>query len=144
MQEQEIIEDHDPGKDTHYSMMCITCAMYLQRQYHAISLLIKTEQEVFTMASSNVTMRMDQDLKEQLQKLLSELGLDMTTYFTMSAKQAVREQAIPFRVSMDTPNTETIKAIRDTEKGIGLSREFSSVKDLMEDLDADDQIPDCI
>lgn len=90
------------------------------------------------MASSNVTMRMDQDLKEQLQKLLSELGLDMTTYFTMSAKQAVREQAIPFRVSMDTPNTETIKAIRDTEKGIGLSREFSSVKDLMEDLDADD------
>ena len=62
----------------------------------------------------------------------------MTTYFIMSAKQAVREQGIPFKVTMDVPNAETLKAMEDTNKGIGLSRGFSSVAELMEDLDADD------
>lgn len=90
------------------------------------------------MATTSITMRIDSELKMQLQELMGNLGLDMSTFFIMSAKQAVREQGIPFRVSMETPNTETLKAIQDAEKGIGLSRSFSSVKELMEDLNADD------
>lgn len=90
------------------------------------------------MAMTSVTMRIDSTLKTQLQELMNNLGLDMSTYFVLSAKQAVREQAIPFKISMDTPNQETIKAIEDTKRGIGLSRSFSSVSELMEDLDADD------
>ena len=53
------------------------------------------------MANTNVTMRIDETLKAQLQELMSNLGLDMTTFFTMSAKQAVREQALPFRKTYD-------------------------------------------
>ncbi len=52
------------------------------------------------MASTNVTMRMDETLKSQLQELMSNLGLDLTTFFTMAAKQAVREQALPFHPDM--------------------------------------------
>lgn len=33
---------------------------------------------------------------------MSSLGLDMTTFFTMAAKQAVREQALPFKPDMNT------------------------------------------
>lgn len=47
------------------------------------------------MANTNVAMRIDEILKSQLQELMSNLGLDMTTFFTMAAKQAVREQALP-------------------------------------------------
>ncbi len=90
------------------------------------------------MAMTSVTMRIDSELKRQLQELMGNLGLDMSTFFVMSAKQAVREQAIPFRVSMENPNKETLKAVLDAEKGIGLSKSFSSVKELMEDLNADD------
>lgn len=54
------------------------------------------------MANTNVTMRIDETLKAQLQELMSNLGLDMTTFFTMAAKQAVREQALPFRPDMNT------------------------------------------
>ena len=54
------------------------------------------------MANTNVTMRMDPTLKTQLQELMSNLGLDMTTFFTMAAKQAVREQALPFHPDMNT------------------------------------------
>ena len=56
----------------------------------------------------------------------------------MFAKQAVREQGIPFKVTMDVPNAETRKAMEDTINGVGISRGFSSVAELMEDLDADD------
>lgn len=52
------------------------------------------------MASTNVTMRMDEVLKSQLQELVSNLGMDLTTFFIMAAKQAVREQALPFRPDM--------------------------------------------
>ena len=55
------------------------------------------------MATTNITMRIDEDLKSQLQELVSNLGMDMTTFFTISAKQAVREQRIPFAISMDVP-----------------------------------------
>ncbi len=87
---------------------------------------------------SSTTIRMDADLKADLRELLDELGLDMTTYFVMSAKQAVRERGIPFKVTMDVPNAETLKAMEDTNNGVGLSRGFTSVEELMEDLDAND------
>ena len=54
------------------------------------------------MANTNVTMRIDSNLKVQLQDLLSDLGLDMTTFFTMAAKQAVRERGLPFKPNMNT------------------------------------------
>ena len=54
------------------------------------------------MANTNVTMRMDETLKAQLQELMSNLGLDLTTFFTMAAQQAVREQALPFQPNMNT------------------------------------------
>ena len=57
---------------------------------------------VIYMANKNVTMRIDETLKAQLQELMSSLGLDMTTFFTMAAKQAVREQALPFKPDMNT------------------------------------------
>ena len=90
------------------------------------------------MTMTSPTFRMDAALKEELRQLMSNLGLDMSTYFVMSAKQAVREQGIPFKITMDVPNVETIKAMQDTRDGIGLSKGFSSVSALMEELDADD------
>lgn len=53
------------------------------------------------MANTSITIRVDEKLKAELQRLMSNLGLDMTTFFTLAAKQAVREQKIPFDVSMN-------------------------------------------
>ena len=41
------------------------------------------------------------------------MGMDMTTFFTILAKLAVREQRIPFDISMNTPNEETREAIEE-------------------------------
>ncbi len=68
------------------------------------------------MATTNISMRIDEELKSQLQELVSNLGMDMTTFFTISAKQAVREQRIPFEISMEIPNEETREAIEEVRK----------------------------
>ena len=90
------------------------------------------------MANVNLTMRIDEQLKAQLQELMSNLGLDMTAFFTMAAKQAVREQALPFRPNMDSvPNLETIKAMGEVEylKAHPEARkEYTDVDSMMEDL----------
>lgn len=101
-------------------------------------LLLVFEKELNNMSMTSATFRMDSMLKDELRELLDNLGLDMSTFFVMTAKQAVREQGIPFKITMDVPNTETIQAMKDTKNKIGLSKGFSSVSELMEDLDADD------
>ncbi len=56
------------------------------------------------MANTNITIRIDEELKSQLQELLSNLGMDLTTFFTLAAKQAIREQALPFQPRMFDDN----------------------------------------
>ena len=51
---------------------------------------------------ASITIRIDDDIKKQLQELMTELGLDITTYFTMAAKKAIREQRIPFEITTNT------------------------------------------
>lgn len=89
-----------------------------------------------TPVSTNI--KIDPDLKKESQILFEQLGLNLSTAINMFLRQSVREQAIPFRVGNPIPNSETLKAIEDARKGIGLSRGFSSVAELMEDLNADD------
>lgn len=90
------------------------------------------------MAAVSTNIKIDEVLKQESQTLFENLGLNLSTAINMFLRQAVREQAIPFRVGNPIPNSETIKAIRDARDGIGLSRGFTSVAELMEDLDADD------
>ena len=88
------------------------------------------------MALTSITMRIEEDLKSDLQNLVSSLGMDMTTFFTISAKQAVREQRIPFEISMRTPNEETLAAIdevRELKKNPN-KKTYGSFEELLEDL----------
>ena len=89
------------------------------------------------MATTNITMRIDEDLKKQLQELVSNLGMDMTTFFTISAKQAVREQRIPFDISMNTPNEETreaIEEVRQMKLDLSLGKSYTDVDEMMREL----------
>ena len=89
------------------------------------------------MATTNITIRMDADLKRQVEELYSDLGMNLTTAFTVFAKQSVREQKLPFVVSR-AYSPETIQALEDTRNGIGLSRGFTSISELTEELNTDD------
>lgn len=88
------------------------------------------------MAQTNVNIRMDDNLKQQFDRLCNELGLNMTTAFNIFAKTMVRQQKIPFEIALDVPNAETLAAIDDVNHGRNLSKPFHSVSELMEDLNA--------
>ena len=92
------------------------------------------------MAQTMVNFRMDEDLKRSMERVCSDMGMSMTTAFTVFAKKTVRENRIPFSVDREIPNEETRRAFEEVQKGIGLSKNFTSVEALMEDLNADDSI----
>jgi len=90
------------------------------------------------MSNTNMNIRMDSEIKKQAEKLFSEFGLNMTSAINLFLRQAIREQSIPFEISLNVPNAETRKAIDDVKNRKNLSRPFQSVEDLIEDLNADD------
>ena len=90
------------------------------------------------MATTNLNIRIDTDLKKQAEDIFSELGLNMSTALTVFLRQTVRSNGIPFELRLDTPNAETLAAMEDVRLRRNLRGSFNSVKELMEDLDADD------
>lgn len=53
------------------------------------------------MAQVLVNFRMDQEDKIGMEEVCKELGMSMTTAFTIFAKKMKRERRIPFEVSID-------------------------------------------
>lgn len=90
------------------------------------------------MAQTSISIRMDAELKREFEQFCADVGMSMTTAFTVFAKKAVRENRIPFQLDRDIPNEETRRAIEEAKKGINLSGGFHSVEELMEALNADD------
>jgi DNA-damage-inducible protein J len=68
------------------------------------------------MSTSNVSFRIDTDIKNQADRLFSELGLNMTTAFNIFLRQSIREGSLPFRVTINTPNAETVAALLEAER----------------------------
>lgn len=86
---------------------------------------------------ANITMRIDDETKAELQKLVGELGLDITTYFVMAAKQAIREQGIPFKVTANIPNSDTLEAIAEVKRikeNRSDYKDYNDVDKMIEDL----------
>lgn len=54
------------------------------------------------MAQTNISIRMDEDLKKQFDAFCSDIGMNMTTAFCVFAKTAVRERRIPFEISAES------------------------------------------
>ena len=55
------------------------------------------------MAQAMVNFRMDEDLKASMEQACKDMGMSMTTAFTVFAKKVSKERRIPFEVTAD-PN----------------------------------------
>lgn len=49
----------------------------------------------------NVNFRLDEDVKKQMEQACADMGISMTSAFTIFAKKVARERRIPFEVSAD-------------------------------------------
>lgn len=68
------------------------------------------------MPKVSTNINLDADLKKDCQELFSDLGIDLTTAVTIFLKQARRVQGIPFSISRENPNAETIAALNEYEE----------------------------
>jgi DNA-damage-inducible protein J len=65
--------------------------------------------------TTNISVRMDSELKRQAEELFADLGLNMSTAIAIFLRQVVRSQGIPFAVSR-VPNLETLAAMQEAER----------------------------
>ena len=86
------------------------------------------------MAQAMINFRMDEELKTNMEETCRELGMSMTTAFTIFAKKMTREKRIPFEVSVDPFYSETNmrylkKIITEIESGKANLAEHELIED---------------
>lgn len=85
--------------------------------------------------TSLIQVKVDKELKEEAEKLFSDLGLDITTALRMFLKAAIREQRIPFELGRKNNiySKENIAEIKKRAKELDNAEGISfSVDELME------------
>ena len=53
------------------------------------------------MAQTLINIRIDEDVKKDMEKLCRELGITVSAAFNIFARKMIRENGIPFEVSVD-------------------------------------------
>lgn len=89
------------------------------------------------MAQGSLTIKLDNETKKEFNEFCEEIGINMTTAINMFIKKVIREQRIPFELSLNKPNLETLQAIQESEdilNGVKKVKSFNSVQELFEDL----------
>ena len=86
------------------------------------------------MSQTMVNFRMDKDLKKNMEKVCSDLGLSLTAAFTIFAKKVTREKRIPFEISADPFYSENnIRYLEKVIEDIKEGRAKLSEHDLIEE-----------
>ena len=66
--------------------------------------------------TTNINIRMDKDLRDSFSAFCDEVGMSVTTAFSLFAKKTVAEGRIPFEISVPRPNAETLSALQEVEE----------------------------
>ncbi len=88
--------------------------------------------------TTNLTIRVETSLKKEADMLFSDLGMNLSIAFNIFLRQALRVQGLPFEVMRDTPNKETLAAMREAKR---IARDpdvkgFTDMESLLNDLNA--------
>ena len=89
-------------------------------------------------STTNISIRMDSELKVAAEALYEELGMNLSTAFNIFVRQSLREGRIPFDISLNQPNKETIAAMLEAER---IAKDpsvkgYTNMDDLIADLEA--------
>lgn len=89
------------------------------------------------MANATISIRVNENVKEQAQELFKSWGLDLSTAVNMFLCQTITERRIPFIIGegYEVPNAETVAAIEELEdlKKKGYEG-YSSLEDALKEL----------
>lgn len=77
------------------------------------------------MAQTTISVRMDENLKRDFDRVCDDLGMTMTTAITMLAKKMTREQRLPFEAAVDPFYSQSNlahlhRAMKELDEGRGV------------------------
>lgn len=86
--------------------------------------------------TTNFSVRMDKDVKNQCESMYNELGINLTTAINVFLRQSIRAGGFPFDVRIDKPNKETVLAMLEAEQIINdpTTLYYSDVEDALRAL----------
>ena len=82
--------------------------------------------------SRAITVRVDENIKQQAEDMLSEIGLNMTTYINSSLRALVREKKVPFELT--TKQQSNAEYLEKLDESIAQAERGEVVKYTMEEL----------
>lgn len=62
-------------------------------------------------STTNISIRMDSELKAQADELFAELGMNLSTAFNIFVRQSLRDGGIPFIISLNPSKNKPVVAI---------------------------------
>ncbi len=89
---------------------------------------------------AQISLRIDDDVKRGAEQVLNDIGLSMSTAINVFLRKVAREHRIPFELSADIPNAETIEAIQEVKRmksNPTLGKMYTDVDQMMKELLAD-------
>jgi len=114
-----------------YLKIIMQCIAYFMQCIYYLHKCIRKEEEDMAKSTTNISIRMDSELKAEAESLFNELGMNLTTAFNIFVRQSLREGGIPFDVNLRVPNKETITAMTEAER-IAKDPTFKGYTDLDE------------
>ena len=87
-----------------------------------------------------IQVRVDEDIKTEVDDLFSELGFDTPTAIRIFLKKALEYQGLPFDVKKSIPNKETINAMKEAEElnQDPNAKRYSSFSELLTEVKEED------
>ena len=89
------------------------------------------------MAKTTANISIDPEIKQKAQELFADFGLYLSTAINIFLRQAIRENAIPFAITRDVPNAETMAAIEEVKRmkaDPSLGKAYTDVDEMMKEL----------
>ncbi|MDO4670219.1 MAG: type II toxin-antitoxin system RelB/DinJ family antitoxin [Aerococcus sp.] len=93
------------------------------------------------MAKVSTNIRIDQEVKQQAKALFEDLGLDLSTAVNLFLRKAIDYRGIPFEVTREVPNKETLETLKEVEYMKSHPEEYKyydSVGEMTTDILSDD------
>jgi len=91
--------------------------------------------------TTNLSIRIDRDLKDEADQIFNAMGMNLTTAITIFVRQAVRQKKIPFEIALCPENEGKGSITRDamaaTERIRQNSVQNGTDKLTMEEIDAE-------
>lgn len=85
---------------------------------------------------TTVSLRFDDEMKKQLDEMCDEMGMNLTTFFTIYAKKALRDRRIPFDITASSDPFYSDSNMAQLRKASQQIKNGQVIEKTMEELEA--------